>query len=265
MAAQEIDKTIQASVSALGAYLGSDRGGIALFSEDGRSLAFPGTDTSPRERSPALFETDLAQALPWYVGEVREGRPLISRALPEGAPGRGRRRASLRLAIGLKSPVRGAVEGRGGGRRWLGVDYLTACHDWSPESLVADGAARERLCQGALPAGGRKPGSERLAELNRSVLESVSGEIVVLDRDGRIVAVNEAWTRSARREAIPQERAPVGSDYVVRDRAGRGRGHRGAPGAGRCCEPPRRPRGRAAGVPDDLPVPDPAIVSATIS
>ena len=56
---------------------------------------------------------------------------------------------------------------------------------------------------------------ERLYEIKRSVLESVSGEIVVLDRDGRIVAVNEAWTRSARREAIPQERTPVGSDYFA--------------------------------------------------
>ena len=37
---EEMDETIQASVSALGAYLGSEHGGIALFSEDGRSLMF---------------------------------------------------------------------------------------------------------------------------------------------------------------------------------------------------------------------------------
>ena len=37
----------------------------------------------------------------------------------------------------------------------------------------------------------------------------------MLDRDGCVVAVNDAWTRSARREAIPQERLSAGSDYLA--------------------------------------------------
>ena len=208
-----MDETIQASVSALGAYLGSDRGGIALFSEDGRSLAFRyGYFTAGAD--PALFETDLAQALPWYVGELREGRPVILPHLPEALPPEAVAERAFSSRIGLKStfalPLKAGGEVVGG----LGFDYLTAYRHWSPEflsrlellaSVYANALYRRR-------ANARM---ERLYEIKRSVLESVSGEIVVLDRDGRIVAVNEAWTRSARREAIPQERTPVGSDYFA--------------------------------------------------
>jgi PAS domain-containing protein len=44
---------------------------------------------------------------------------------------------------------------------------------------------------------------QQAADLSRSVLASVSSEIVVLDRDGRVVAANEAWTRSLRRARHP--------------------------------------------------------------
>jgi formate hydrogenlyase transcriptional activator len=213
VAPDEMDATIQVSVSALGAYLGSDRGGIALFSEDGRSLAFrygyftAGTD-------PALFETDLAQALPWYVGELREGRAVILPHLPEALPPEAVAERAFSSGIGLKSafalPLKAGGEVVGG----LGFDYLTAYRHWSPE-LLSRLELLASVYANALYRGRANARMERLYEIKRSVLESVSGEIVVLDRDGRVVAVNEAWTRSARREAIPQESALEGGDYVA--------------------------------------------------
>ena len=213
VAPEEMDATIHVSVSALGAYLGSDRGGIALFSDDGRSLAFrygyfaAGT-------SPALFETDLALALPWYVGELREGRAVILPHLPEALPPEAVAERAFASGIGLKSafalPLKAGGEVVGG----LGFDYLTAYRRWSPELL----SRLELLASVYANALYRRRASARIEEaheLHRSVLASLSGEIVVLDRDGRVVAVNEAWTRSARREAIPQERVSVGSDYVA--------------------------------------------------
>jgi transcriptional regulator with GAF, ATPase, and Fis domain len=213
VAPEEMDATIHVSVSALGAYLGSDRGGIALFSEDGRSLAFRyGYFTSGT--NPALFETDLAQALPWYAGELRAGRAVILPHLPEALPPEAVAELAFASGIGLKSafalPLKAGGEVVGG----LGFDYLTAYRHWSPELL----SRLELLASVYANALYRRRANARLEEaheLRRSVLESVSGEIVVLDRGGRVAAVNEAWTRSARREAIPQERAPVGSDYVA--------------------------------------------------
>src|SRR5579859_1023700 len=54
-------------------------------------------------------------------------------------------------------------------------------------------------------------------ELNRGVLDSMLAQFAVLDRDGKIIAVNDAWRRfSAGRGAKtePPPRAHVGSDYL---------------------------------------------------
>ena len=115
VAPEDLDATIQASLSAVGAYLGSERGGIALFSEDGRSLIYkygffvPGTDT-------ALYETDLARAVPWYAGELRAGRRVILPRLPEGLPLDALAERAHVAAIGLKSAF-GLPLRAGAGRR----------------------------------------------------------------------------------------------------------------------------------------------------
>jgi len=56
----------------------------------------------------------------------------------------------------------------------------------------------------------------------RSVLNSVSAEIAVLDRDGNIIAVNAPWRRFAGDPAAPHQRTDVGVNYlaVCRDSAG---------------------------------------------
>ncbi len=54
------------------------------------------------------------------------------------------------------------------------------------------------------------------AELNRGILGSITAHIAVIDREGRIIAVNEAWNRFAQENggaSLP--RHGVGSDYVA--------------------------------------------------
>jgi len=131
VAPEDLDATIQTSVSAVGAYLGSERGGIALFSEDGRSLMYtygyfvPGTDTT-------LYETDLARAVPWYAGELRAGRRVILPRLPEGLPLDALGERAHVSAIGLKSTF--ALPLRAGGEVLgvLGWDHLATYRSWSP-------------------------------------------------------------------------------------------------------------------------------------
>jgi transcriptional regulator with PAS, ATPase and Fis domain len=213
VAPEEMDATIQVSVSALGAYLGSERGGIALFSEDGRSLLFQYGYFAPGVKTD-LFDMDLARALPWYGGELRAGRPVIVPHAPEGVPVEALEERAAIAAIGIKSNITLPLKAGGVIVGVLGWDFLVTYHNWSPEFL----SRLELLASVYANALYRRRANARLEEaheLHRSVLESVSGEIVVLDRDGRVVAVNEAWRRSARREAIPQERVSVGSDYVA--------------------------------------------------
>ena len=96
--AGELDAAIQASVSDLGAYLGSERGGVGLFSEDGRSLFYK-YGYFAAGASTLFYETDLAQAVPWYIAQVRAGRTMVvRRPLDELPPeaGAGRRPAAAR-------------------------------------------------------------------------------------------------------------------------------------------------------------------------
>lgn len=51
---------------------------------------------------------------------------------------------------------------------------------------------------------------------NRAVLRSLSAHIAVLNREGIIIAANEAWTRFARDNGVtPLERSNVGTDYLA--------------------------------------------------
>ncbi|HVO43384.1 MAG TPA: PAS domain S-box protein [Aggregatilineales bacterium] len=73
---------------------------------------------------------------------------------------------------------------------------------------------------------GRKRMEQALArseQFNRAVLSSLSAQIAVLDRDGTIMAVNEAWERFSREDCVTAlVRADVGVNYaqVCREAAG---------------------------------------------
>ena len=213
VAPEEMDETIETSVSALGAYLGSERGGIALFSEEGPSLVFrygyfaPGADQ-------ALYEADLARALPWYAEELRAGRPVILPHAPEGVPPEAVAEHRHVAALGLKSNISLPLKAGGEVLGVLAWDHLAAYRSWSAD-LISRLELLASVYANALHRRRALARLQRVHDLNRTVLASVSSEIVVLDRDGRVVAVNEAWTRSARREAIPQESLSAGSDYVA--------------------------------------------------
>ncbi|WP_200230183.1 PAS domain-containing protein [Rubrivivax gelatinosus] len=80
-------------------------------------------------------------------------------------------------------------------------------------SRAADG--QPRLMAGThMDISERKRAETLLREseaLNLSILNSVSAEIAVLDRDGVIIAVNEPWLRFARENSPPDGRAAAGT------------------------------------------------------
>ena len=70
-------------------------------------------------------------------------------------------------------------------------------------------------------------------DLNRAVLASITSAIAVLDRDGRVAAVNEAWAAAAARVELPAARAAMGEDYLEACRSGTARGPSLARASGR--------------------------------
>jgi PAS domain-containing protein len=205
---EEMDGAIDTSLAEVGAFLGSERGGIGLFSEDGRSLRFahgyfaPG---APKDH----FEADLAEVLPWYAGEVREGRSIVWRSAEDIPPEATAERAVV-AALGLKSTC--DAPGRAARCSAAGVDHYAVHCSWLRAALRLEVLAS--IYANALYRRRARVLQRKADDLNRSVLESVPSEIVVLDRAGRIVAVNQAWTRSARRAAASAERMAA-SEYLV--------------------------------------------------
>jgi transcriptional regulator with GAF, ATPase, and Fis domain len=219
---EDLDDAIQASVVELGAYLGSERGGVGLFSEDGRSLFYKHGYFAP-ETTTLFYETDLAQALPWYIAQVRAGRTMIFRGQLDVFPPEAEAERRAVAALGLKSAILLPLSAGGQILGALGVDHLTVPCSWPPDlvsrlellaSVYAQTLYRRRARQRL----------QRAYDLNRSVLASVASEIVVLDGAGRVVAVNEAWRRSARRDGLPPDLLSPGTDYLAVAETARARG-----------------------------------------
>ena len=99
VAPEDLGSVIQASLAELGALLGSERGGIALFSEDGRSLVLKYGYFAPGA-SHALYDTDLARPSPGTPASCGPGGPVILRRASEDLPPEAAAERAAAAAIG---------------------------------------------------------------------------------------------------------------------------------------------------------------------
>jgi transcriptional regulator with GAF, ATPase, and Fis domain len=151
---------------------------------------------------PVLPLGDLAPPLPWYAGQVREGRPLVLPTLPEELPPEAEAEAAHARQIGIKSHV--SVPMRAGGELQgaLGCAMFRARRTWDPH-IVQRLELLAGVFAGALYRRTAEARQAAADEVNRSVLASLPHEVVVVDDEGRVLALNEAWERSAERKAFP--------------------------------------------------------------
>lgn len=56
---------------------------------------------------------------------------------------------------------------------------------------------------------------KRLAEINSAILRSLPAHVALLDCEGRVVAVNEAWQRNGTPESFDDPRCSVGENYLA--------------------------------------------------
>ncbi len=108
----QIDSVIDDSLKRLLETLGHDRSSLAQFSQDkGPALVTHSCTVPGVEPFPVGIVAD--DYLPWYVGEVREGKTLFLRDLPDDFPPEAAKERQVCVAQGIKSTV--AIPLRAGG------------------------------------------------------------------------------------------------------------------------------------------------------
>jgi signal transduction histidine kinase/integral membrane sensor domain MASE1 len=202
---QEVDRVMAASLEKLGEFLHLDRVALLRFpaEEDGLAVsqawAAPGFQAHPAavvsRDHPAAAER-LRQEAPFLFSRSLE-RDLSS--VPD---------TDVRTSVTL--PLVATHHVIGG----LALESIAADRIW-PEKLVP---RLQLVAEVFAHAMARKEAEDalRASELMKSaILASLSSGVAVLDRDGRVIAVNQTWTASGDDPlTTPYAGAAVGADYV---------------------------------------------------
>jgi formate hydrogenlyase transcriptional activator len=210
--AEHLGAAITETLERLVELLDVDRSSALELSHDGASLQITHAYARPGV-APPEFGVELADSLPWYAEQVRQARTLVLPRMPDDLPEEARSERAYAARIAMKShlllPLVVDREIVG----CLALGSFRRHREFPPDFL-----SRLELVASVLAAALYRQRAEtrlRVArDLNQAVLASVANEIVVLDREGRIAAVNRAWEASARRERVPASDMPLGTDYL---------------------------------------------------
>jgi transcriptional regulator with GAF, ATPase, and Fis domain len=210
--AEQLDEAIGRSLQGLVETLDVDRCSVNQFTEDGRSYTTTHGYARPGIRPPE-FGVALATALPWYTEQARRGRRLILQRLPEDLPEEAGAELSFVVSSDMRSHVTLPLEVDRDIVGSLAIGTFHRHREFPPDFL-----ARLELVASVLAGAiyrARAEASLREAQaLNRAVHGSISSAVAVLDREGRVIAVNEAWAAAAPRVESPAARVVKGADYL---------------------------------------------------
>jgi len=207
-----LDHAIGESLRGLVETLDVDRSSVLELSDDGTSHRITHGYARPGVRAPE-YGLEMATALPWYTEQARHGRTLVLPRLPEGIPEDAPAERAYVAASGMKSHV---VLPLVVDREIVGSLAIAAFRrhrEFPPDFL----SRLEVIASVFASALYRRRAEARLHEaqdLNRAVLGSITSAIAVLDRAGRVAAVNEAWAEAAARLDCPGAGVAIGDDYL---------------------------------------------------
>jgi formate hydrogenlyase transcriptional activator len=148
----KFDSVIDDSLKSLLETLGHDRSSLAQFSQDkGHALvthacAVPGVEPFPV----GVFADDV---VPWIIGQVRSGKTLFLKCLPDDLPPAAQKERKLAIAKGVKSTVAIPLTVGGSVLGIISFSFLRRQCEWSPEvvsrlqmiaEIFANALARKR-------------------------------------------------------------------------------------------------------------------------
>ena len=207
----EIDAAIASWLRSLGEFLRHDRLVVLRLSAAGRGLTVSHSWVAPGiELVPPII---VARDLPWALERLLREEPVIFSRRPgfshQGAPDE----AALRHA-GLCSSLTIPLVASGSVLGGLAFDSVAVERAW-PEEKVQRLQLVGEVFANALA---RKETEDalRASELMKSaILASLSSGVAVLDRVGRVIAVNESWSRfGSEHQMTAYAGVALGADYL---------------------------------------------------
>ena len=173
-----------------------DRSSITQFSKGG--AAHRVTHASWRPGIPPLQLSDLASDFPWYVEQARRRQRVIFPRIPGDIPAEARAEFAQAASIGMKSLFLFPLDVDREVVGCLALSSFRRPREFSPASLARldllasiFATALDRIRLTAEWQASR--------DFNTALMASISSPVAVLDRYGRIIAVNRAWTAPAPR------------------------------------------------------------------
>ena len=203
--AAELSAAITEGLQGLVETLGVDRSTIMEFSEDGARHRM--THGYAREGIQAPeFEMEMASVLPWYTAQLKSGRRVVLDQLPEDLPEEAQAERMYVAKVGMKSHVGLPLDVDREIVGCLAIGAFRRAVAFAPE-FMARLDLLASIFAGALY---RRRAETRLREaqdVSRTILAATPSAIALLDRDGRVASVNEAWRLAAAGSDCPGLRA----------------------------------------------------------
>jgi two-component system, LuxR family, sensor kinase FixL len=203
--ADQMDEALHAWLGRLGEFLGADRLALLRLSEDNQILsvshswAAAGVEVLP----PRIATRRFPEAIRWLLADAPFVFSHAEATPPAAACERDTERSNLTIPLLASGRVVGGI--------------------------VFDSLARSPVLQGMMPqlrlvaevfgsalASKEAEDALRASESMKSaILASLTTSVAVLDREGRIIAVNEQWTRHAcKHDMIADAGGAVGANYL---------------------------------------------------
>ncbi len=209
--ADSSDSKIRSSLERLLEFFRLDRVAIWEFTPDGSELVLLHSRTTPNTPPPPLAAKTAE--FEWSISKLRRGEPVCIRSLDDVPKSAAQIRASMQKQ-GIRSwmalPLRSTGEVLGS----LAFVSTSRVVRWDERlalrlQIVADifgtALARQRA----------ERAWRRTEAMETSVLNSLQSRVVVLDRQGAVIAVNRSWTEFADRNGGSPSKFGVGAHFTA--------------------------------------------------
>ena len=207
----QMDQAFKTWLERVGRFLGLDWVVLRQFSEGNRELrVVAGWHAAGKGPSPPVLEASL---FPWTARRFLS-RESVAWSDLQDVPKEAAAERELLQRIGIRSllgiPLVAGEQVLGS----LGLASTSARRSW-PEGLIQRCRLMADVFASALARKRAEDALRGSETVKSAVLESLTSHVAVLDRDGRIIAVNESWRRFARESGVRNEESVgVGINYL---------------------------------------------------